>query len=160
MSVQITYLSAAVVGAGPSGFYAADQLLSAGFAVDLFDRLPTPYGLVRAGVAPDHPKIKSVTRVYEKTAGDPSFRFFGGVDVGADVARDALLERYHAVVYAVGTASDNRLGIPGEGLTGVHAATDFVGWYNGHPTHAHHRFDLGGERAVVVSNGNVAIDVA
>jgi ferredoxin--NADP+ reductase len=134
---------AAVVGAGPSGFYAADQLLDAGLDVDLFDALPTPYGLVRAGVAPDHPKIKSVTRVYAKTAQHPGFRFFGGVELGRDVAREELLTRYHAVVYAVGTASDNRLGIPGEDLVGAHAATEFVGWYNGHPAHADHEFDLG-----------------
>jgi ferredoxin/flavodoxin---NADP+ reductase len=151
---------AAVVGAGPSGFYAADQLLDAGLDVDLFDALPTPYGLVRAGVAPDHPKIKSVTRVYAKTAQHPGFRFFGGVELGRDVAREELLTRYHAVVYAVGTASDNRLGIPGEDLVGAHAATEFVGWYNGHPAHADHEFDLGAERAVVIGNGNVAIDVA
>ena len=153
-------MRAAVVGAGPSGFYASDQLLDAGFEVDLFDALPTPYGLVRAGVAPDHPKIKSVTRVYAKTAQHPAFRFFGGVELGGDIARDDLLARYSAVVYAVGTASDNRLGIPGEDLLGSHAATEFVGWYNGHPAHADHAFDLASERAVVIGNGNVAIDVA
>src|SRR6476646_10463251 len=97
---------AVVVGAGPSGFYTTDQLLGAGFEVDLFDVLPTPYGLVRAGVAPDHPKIKSVTRVYERTATKPGFRFFGGVELGSDITRDDLLERYHAVVYAVGTSLD------------------------------------------------------
>jgi ferredoxin/flavodoxin---NADP+ reductase len=153
-------MRAAVIGAGPSGFYASDQLLRTGFEVDLLDALPTPFGLVRAGVAPDHPKIKSVTRVYDKTAQHPGFRFFGGVAVGVDVGRDELLERYHAVVYAIGTASDNRLGIPGEELRGVHAATDFVGWYNGHPAYADRAFDLGVERAVVIGNGNVAIDVA
>jgi ferredoxin/flavodoxin---NADP+ reductase len=105
---------AAVIGAGPSGFYAAEHLLKEGIAVDLFDALPTPYGLVRAGVAPDHPKIKSVTRIYDKTAQHPGFRFFGGVQIGADVTREELLERYHALVYAVGTPTDNRLGIPGE----------------------------------------------
>jgi ferredoxin--NADP+ reductase len=153
-------MRAAVIGAGPSGFYASDQLLRTGFEVDLLDALPTPFGLVRAGVAPDHPKIKSVTRVYDKTAQHPGFRFFGGVAVGVDVAREELLERYHAVVYAIGTASDNRLGIPGEELRGVHAATDFVGWYNGHPAYADRAFDLDVERAVVIGNGNVAIDVA
>ena len=113
-------MRAAVIGAGPSGFYAADQLLTAGFEVDLFDALPTPFGLVRAGVAPDHPKIKSVTRVYEKTAAKPGFRFFGGVDrLGNQVSRAELLERYHAVVYAVGTSDDRRLGIPGEDRPGV-----------------------------------------
>src|SRR4051812_17061056 len=153
-------LRAAIVGAGPSGFYATDQLLKAGFSVDLLEILPTPFGLVRAGVAPDHPKIKSVTRIYEKTAQHPDFRFFGGVEVGEDVTRDELLERYHVVVYAVGTAADNRLGIPGEERPGSHAATEFVAWYNGHPDFADREFDLNASRAVVIGNGNVAIDVA
>src|SRR4051794_2126209 len=151
---------AAVIGAGPSGFYAADQLLKASIAVDVFDALPTPYGLVRAGVAPDHPKIKSVTRIYDKTAQHPGFRFFGGVELGADVTPEELLERYHAVVYAIGTATDNPLGIPGDDRPGSVAATRFVAWYNGHPAHADEAFDLSCERAVVIGNGNVAIDVA
>jgi ferredoxin--NADP+ reductase len=151
---------AAIVGAGPSGFYAADQLIRAGFEVDLFDALPTPFGLVRAGVAPDHPKIKSVTRVYAKTAGHEAFRFFGGVSLGEAVSREDLLARYHAVVYAIGTSTDNRLGIPGEDRLGSHAATSFVAWYNGHPHFADHMFELHGGRAVVIGNGNVAIDVA
>jgi ferredoxin/flavodoxin---NADP+ reductase len=153
-------LRAAIVGAGPSGFYAADQLLRAGFAVDLYDALPTPFGLVRAGVAPDHPKIKSVTRVYARTADHEAFRFFGGVSLGRDVTRAELTARYHAVVYAVGTATDRRLGIPGEDRPGSHAATEFVAWYNGHPDFTDHPFDLTGGRAVVIGNGNVAIDVA
>jgi ferredoxin--NADP+ reductase len=153
-------LRVAVVGAGPSGFYATDQLLKAGFAVDLLEVLPTPFGLVRAGVAPDHPKIKSVTRVYEKTAQHPQFRFFGGVELGTHVGRAELLERYHVVLYAVGTSSDNRLGIPGEDRPGSHAATEFVAWYNGHPDYTDHEFDLSASRAVVVGNGNVAVDVA
>jgi ferredoxin--NADP+ reductase len=153
-------MRAAIVGAGPSGFYAADQLIKAGFEVDLYDALPTPFGLVRAGVAPDHPKIKSVTRVYTKTAADPAFRFFGGVRLADDVTRGELLDRYHAVVYAIGTATDNRLGIPGEDRPGSHAATEFVAWYNGHPNFAEKVFDLGVRRAVVIGNGNVAIDVA
>jgi len=151
---------AAIVGAGPSGFYAAEQLLAQGFEVDLIDLLPTPYGLVRAGVAPDHPKIKSVTRVYDKTAARDGFRFFGGVAVGEDVSRADLLARYDAIVYAVGTASDNRLGIPGEDRPGSYAATRFVAWYNGHPHARHEAFDLSATRAVVVGNGNVAIDIA
>jgi ferredoxin--NADP+ reductase len=151
---------AAIVGAGPSGFYAAEQLLAKGFEVDVIDRLPTPFGLVRAGVAPDHPKIKSVTRVYEKTAARAGFRYFGGVELGHDVTGAELLERYHAVVYAIGTSDDNRLGIPGEDLIGSHPATDFVGWYNGHPDYCEHGFDLGHPRAVVIGNGNVALDVA
>src|SRR4051795_4174559 len=153
-------LRAAVVGAGPSGFYATDQLLKAGFDVDLLEVLPTPFGLVRAGVAPDHPKIKSVTRMYERTAQHPQFRFFGGVELGTHVGRHELLERYHVVLYAVGTSSDNRLGIPGEDRPGSHAATEFVAWYNGHPDYADRDFDLDATRAVVVGNGNVAVDVA
>ncbi len=153
-------MRAAVVGAGPAGFYTADQLLSAGFEVDLFDALPTPFGLVRSGVAPDHPKIKSVTRVYEKTAAKPGFRFFGGVSLGEHISRADLLERYHAVVYAFGTTDDNRLGIPGEDRPGSYAATRFVAWYNGHPDATDEAFDLSAQRAVVIGNGNVAIDLA
>src|SRR4051794_22121449 len=150
----------AVVGAGPAGFYACEDLLKAGFEVDLYDVRPTPFGLVRAGVAPDHPKIKSVTRRYEKTASQPGFRFFGGVELGSDVMRADLFERYHAVIYAVGTSSDNRLGIAGEDRPGSHSATEFVAWYNGHPDYAEREFDLSATRAVVIGNGNVAIDVA
>ncbi|HEY4279199.1 MAG TPA: FAD-dependent oxidoreductase [Conexibacter sp.] len=150
----------AVIGAGPAGFYTSDFLLKADFDVDLFDALPTPFGLVRAGVAPDHPKIKRVTRAYERTASHPRFRFFGGVSFGDDVQRDELLARYHAVVYATGTPTDNRLGIPGEDRPGSHAATEFVAWYNGHPGHTEHSFDLSAKRAVVIGNGNVAVDVA
>jgi ferredoxin--NADP+ reductase len=153
-------LRAAVIGAGPSGFYATGMLLKEGFAVDLYDILPTPFGLVRAGVAPDHPNIKAVTRVFEKTAGHEAFRFFGGVELGTDVTREQLLERYHAVVYAMGTSDDNRLGIPGEDLPGSHPATEFVAWYNGHPHHADRDYDLTVREAVVIGNGNVAIDVA
>jgi len=149
-----------VVGAGPAGFYATEQLLSAGFEVDLLDALPTPFGLVRSGVAPDHPNIKAVTRVYEKTAKKPGFRFYGGVALGEHVTRAELLERYHAVVYAVGTASDNRLGIPGEDRPGSYPATRFVAWYNGHPDACDETFDLSATRAVVIGNGNVAVDVA
>src|SRR3954465_9310534 len=151
---------AAVIGAGPAGFYACEDLLKAGFEVDLYDALPTPFGLVRSGVAPDHPKIKSVTRRYEKTAAHERFRFFGGVELGSDVERDELFERYHAVVYAVGTRDDRRLGIPGEDRPGSHSATEFVAWYNGHPDFADHEFDLSASRAVVIGNGNVALDVA
>jgi ferredoxin--NADP+ reductase len=150
----------AIVGAGPSGFYATEQLLGQGFAVDLIDLLPTPFGLVRAGVAPDHPKIKSVTRMYEKTARKDGFRFFGGIELGSDITRAQLRERYHAVVYATGTADDNRLGIPGEDRPGSYPATTFVAWYNGHPHACDESFDLSAERAVVIGNGNVAVDVA
>ena len=150
----------AVIGAGPAGFYACDKLLAAGFEVDLLDALPTPFGLVRTGVAPDHPNIKAVTRVYEKTAAKPGFRFFGGVVLGEHVSRAELLERYHAVVYAIGTNYDNRLGIPGEDRPGSYPATRFVAWYNGHPDACDESFDLSAQRAVVIGNGNVAIDVA
>lgn len=155
-------LHVAVIGSGPAGFYAAEHLLKSRpeARVDVFDRLPTPFGLVRGGVAPDHPKIKSVTRVYEKTAARPGFRFFGNVELGRHVERPELLRRYHAIVYAVGAQSDRRMGIPGEELPGSHPATDFVGWYNGHPDYVDHSFDLSAEHAVVVGNGNVAIDVA
>jgi ferredoxin--NADP+ reductase len=153
----------AIIGSGPAGFYATGQLLSnkhVPAAVDLYDRLATPWGLVRAGVAPDHPKIKSVTRVYEKTAAHPDFRFFGNVEVGRDVTHEQLIRHYHAVIYAIGTADDRRLGIPGENLPSSHSATAFVAWYNGHPDYADCEFDLTATRAVVVGNGNVAIDVA
>ena len=151
---------AAIVGAGPSGFYAAGMLLDEGFAVDLYDALPTPYGLVRAGVAPDHPKIKTVTRVFDKTAAREGFRFLGGVELGTDISREDLLARYEVVLYSMGVNVDRRLGIPGEDLIGSHAATEFVAWYNGHPHHATRDYDLDAERAVVIGNGNVAIDVA
>src|SRR3954449_9149367 len=152
---------AAVIGAGPAGFYTTELLLKQDFEVDLYDALPTPFGLVRSGVAPDHPKIKNVTARWDKNvATPPGFRFFGGVELGEDIQRDDLLERYHAVVYAVGTATDNRLGIEGEDRPGSHAATEFVAWYNGHPDYADREFDLPATRAVVVGNGNVAIDVA
>src|SRR5213592_2759118 len=156
-------LRAAIVGAGPSGFYAAGQLLAVDepqFAVDLYDRLPTPYGLIRSGVAPDHPKIKSVTRAYDKTSKHDRFRFFGHVELGADITREQLLERYHAVCYTIGTSTDKRLGIPGEDLRGSHAATEFVAWYNGHPDHSGLEVDLHAKQVVVVGAGNVALDVA
>jgi ferredoxin--NADP+ reductase len=155
-------LRVAIVGAGPAGFYAAGSLLKAAekVEVELFDRLPTPFGLVRAGVAPDHPEIKSVTRVFEKTAALPGFRFHGNVEVGRDISHEELRAHHHAVIYACGAASDRRLGIPGEHLAGSHAATEFVAWYNGHPDFCKASFDLAGPRAVVVGNGNVALDVA
>jgi len=153
-------MRAVIVGAGPSGFYAADQLLTSGFEVDVLDALPRPFGLVRAGVAPDHPKIKPVTRVYEKTAAKPGFRFFGGIKLGENISRADLLDHYLVVLYALGTSDDNRLGIPGEDRPRSSAATDFVAWYNGHPDAADYKFDLSSRCAVVIGNGNVAIDVA
>ena len=155
-------LRVAVVGSGPAGFYAAGALLAADppAEVDMLERLPTPWGLVRLGVAPDHPNIKAVSRAFEKIAARPGFRFFGNVEVGRDVRHAELAELYDAVVYAVGTQTDRRLGIPGEDLPGSWAATEFVAWYNGHPDFQHLEFDLSGERAVVIGNGNVALDVA
>ncbi len=153
----------AIVGAGPSGFYAAEHILKDAEThaqVDLFDRLPTPFGLVRGGVAPDHPKIKSVIRVYEKTAAREGFRFFGNVKVGHDIEVEDLERLYHAIVFTVGCETDRQLGIPGEELPGSHAATAFVGWYNAHPDYCEEEFDLSSERAVVIGNGNVAMDVA
>jgi ferredoxin/flavodoxin---NADP+ reductase len=159
-------LRIAIVGSGPAGFYAAGHLLNAKkhpdlvAQVDMYDRLPTPWGLVRAGVAPDHPNIKAVSRVYEKTAAHPEFRFFGNVHFGEDVDHDDLTSRYHAVIYAVGAETDRKMGIPGEELPGSWAATEFVAWYNGHPDYRDLEFDLSCERAIVVGNGNVATDVA
>ncbi len=153
-------LRAAIIGSGPAGFYTAAALLARDFEVDVYDVLPTPFGLVRAGVAPDHPKIKTVTRAFEKTASNERFQFIGGVEIGSHVTREELLERYDVVVYAAGTSADKRLGIPGEELPGSHAATEFVAWYNAHPAYAERSFDLSVRRAVVIGNGNVAIDVA
>ncbi|HUP32031.1 MAG TPA: FAD-dependent oxidoreductase [Gaiellaceae bacterium] len=155
-------LRVAVVGSGPAGFYAAGALLASDLAVevDLIERLPTPWGLVRLGVAPDHPNIKAVSRAFEKTAAQPGFRFFGNVEIGRDVTHDELAGLYDAVVYSVGAQTDRRLGIPGEDLPGSWAATEFVAWYNGHPDFQELEFDLSHERAVVIGNGNVALDVA
>lgn len=156
-------LSVAVVGSGPAAFYAAGQLLASeepSAQVDLVERLPTPWGLVRLGVAPDHPQLKTVSRAFEKIAARPGFRFLGNVEVGRDVMQEELAQRYDAVVYAVGSQADRQLGIPGEDLAGSWAATEFVAWYNGHPDFQDIPFDLSHERAVVIGNGNVALDVA
>ncbi len=151
----------AIIGSGPSGFYAAEALMKADpdLRVDMLERLPTPFGLVRGGVAPDHPKIKQVTLVYDRIARNPRFRFLGNVELGRDVSIAQLRDAYHAVVLACGAPNDARLGIPGESLPGSHAAGDFVGWYNGHPDHRHHSFDLSHEVAVVIGHGNVASDI-
>jgi ferredoxin/flavodoxin---NADP+ reductase len=157
-------LRVAVIGAGPSGFYAAEALHARGpecVQVDMYDRLPTPFGLVRGGVAPDHQKIKSVTRVYDRIAAHPEFRFYGNVEFGRDVTHADLEAYYHAIIYAVGARTDRRMGIPGEHLPGSHSATEFVGWYNAHPDHRSLGFRLAeARRAVVVGNGNVAMDLA
>lgn len=152
----------AVVGAGPAGFYAAEALLRApqGIAVDLYDRLPTPYGLVRYGVAPDHPKLKQVTKVFEGIAALPGFRFLGNVSIGSDLALDQLRRHYHAVIVACGAERDRPLGIPDAGLRNVFGGMAFVGWYNGHPDRRDLKPDLSGRTAVVIGLGNVALDVA
>lgn len=154
-------LRVAVIGAGPSGFYAADSLLKGleSVSVDLLDRLPTPYGLVRYGVAPDHQKIKSVIRLYERTAEDPRFRFLGNVTYGRDLAYDDIKRHYDAVIYAVGASSDRNLGIPGEDLYGSMSATEFVAWYNGHPDYVNCLERMTASSVVVVGMGNVAVDV-
>src|SRR5262249_3546982 len=156
-------LRVAIVGAGPAGFYAADQLLRQDrLAVqgDMFHPLPTPVGLVRYGVAPDHQKIKAVTAAFDKTASHPNFRFYGNVELGKDVILADLRAHYHQVLFTSGAQTDRRMGIPGEDLTGSHPATEFVAWYNGHPEYRDCPFDLSQERAAVVGVGNVAIDVA
>jgi len=156
-------LRVAIVGSGPSGFYAADALQKKPdlvVEIDMFDRLPTPFGLVRGGVAPDHQKIKSVTKVYERIAAQPSFRFYGNVEFGKDITHDEIMAHYHAVIYTVGAQTDKHLGIPGEDLPGSLPATEFVAWYNGHPDYHDLQFDLSAEAAAVVGIGNVAMDVA
>jgi ferredoxin--NADP+ reductase len=152
----------AIVGAGPAGFYAAEALLKQKGLVsriDFFNRLPTPYGLVREGVAPDHQSIKAVTRVYDKLASGDGVRYFGNVTFGSDLSHEDLRRHYDQIVYAVGAQSDRRMGIPGEDLEGSLPATIFVGWYNGHPDYCDLQFDLDHERVLVVGNGNVAMDV-
>jgi ferredoxin--NADP+ reductase len=156
-------LRVAIIGSGPAAFYAVEQLFKSTAViaeVDMFDRLPAPHGLVRYGVAPDHPKIKTVTRAYDAVAAHSRFRFFGNVDFGRHLTLSDLSRHYHQVVVATGAQTDRHMGIPGEDLAGSHAATEFVAWYNGHPDYRECRFDLSVKRAAVVGVGNVAIDVA
>lgn len=153
----------AIIGAGPAAFYAADALLKQKelvCSIDFFNRFPTPFGLVREGVAPDHQSIKAVTRVYDKIAANPNVRYFGNVTFGIHVTHEDIKPLYDQIIYAVGAQSDRKMGIPGEDLAGSFPATEFVGWYNGRPDYAHLDFDLSCERVVVVGNGNVAMDVA
>jgi len=156
-------LRVAIIGSGPAAFYAAESFFKQASVVadvDMFDRLPSPHGLVRYGVAPDHPKIKTVTRAYDAIAAHARFRFYGNVEFGAHLALADLAQHYHQVLFATGAQTDRHMGIPGEDLEGSHPATEFVAWYNGHPDYRDHQFDLSVERAAVVGVGNVAIDVA
>jgi ferredoxin--NADP+ reductase len=156
-------LRVAIFGSGPAGFYAAEELLKQtglSVAVDVYDRLPTPYGLVRGGVAPDHQNIKAVIKIYERCANRPGFRFLGNVSFGEQITRAEVLAHYHQALFCTGAKSDRRMGIPGEDLANSHPATIFVGWYNGHPDFVGESFDLTAERVAVIGNGNVAMDVA
>jgi ferredoxin/flavodoxin---NADP+ reductase len=155
-------LRIAIIGAGPAGFYAAEKLLKQPeivLTIDIFNRFPTPFGLVRDGVAPDHQSIKAVVRVFDKILADPRVRFFGNVTYGVDIHRQELKQFYDQIIYAVGAQADRRMGIPGEELPNTFPALSFVGWYNGHPDYRNLPIDLTCERAVVVGNGNVAMDV-
>ena len=155
----------AIVGAGPAGYFAAQALQNLQteelqFSIDMIERLPTPWGLVRSGVAPDHPKIKTVSKVFEKVANDPNFRLFANVELGSDVTLEQIKEKYDAVVMATGSALGKKLGIPGEDLPGSISAATFVPWYNAHPDFKDETIDLNCETAVVIGAGNVAMDVA
>ncbi len=156
-------LRVAIVGAGPAGFYAAERLFKEKgltVQVDMFERLPVPFGLVRFGVAPDHPKIKSVTKVFDRIAQKPGFRFFGNVDIGEDISVEELKQYYHQIIFTIGAPTDRNLPVPGVEFKGNYPATEFVAWYNGHPDYRDYKFDLSKERAAVVGIGNVALDVA
>lgn len=163
IGTDVNPLRVAIIGSGPTGFYAADHLIKqkdVKVHVDMYDRLPTPYGLVRFGVAPDHQKIKSVIKAYSRTAKRPEFRFFGNVEYGQDISLDDLKQYYHQVIFTTGAQSDRKMGIPGEDLKNSHPATEFVAWYNGHPDFRDYEFDLSQESVAVVGVGNVAMDVS
>ena len=163
LGTEANPIRVAIFGSGPSGFYAAEALQKQKdyvIEVDMFDRLPTPFGLVRGGVAPDHPKIKSVTKVYDRIAQKDNFRFYGNVEFGTDITHEDVADYYHYVIYAVGAQTDRTLNIPGEDLEGSHAATEFVAWYNGHPDYREFELDRTQEAAIVVGIGDVAVDVA
>jgi ferredoxin--NADP+ reductase len=156
-------LRVAIIGSGPAGFYTVSNFLKhtdVHAEMDMFDRLPTPFGLVRAGVAPDHQKYKTVTRAYDKSAQQNNYRFFGNVEYGSDLTLDDLKQHYHQIIFCSGAPGDRNLNVPGEDLVGSHSATDFVAWYNGHPDYVDYDFNLEAESAAIVGVGNVAIDVA
>lgn len=161
----MTSYKVAIVGAGPAGYFAAQALQNLQteelqFTIDMIERLPTPWGLVRSGVAPDHPKIKTVSKVFEKVATAGNFRLFGGVELGTDISIEQLQDMYDAVVIATGSAVGKKLGIPGEDLPGSLSAAEFVPWYNAHPDFHGVDVPLNCETAVVIGAGNVAMDVA
>jgi len=163
LGTQQNPLRVAIVGAGPSGFYASEALIRSDLHVeiDLIERLPAPYGLVRSGVAPDHPKLKQAIKVYDKIASEnPQLNYIGNVTVGKDITVDELRESHHAIIFTCGAETDRRLGIPGEDLLGSYTATEFVAWYNGHPDYRERKFDLSHETAVIIGQGNVAADVS
>jgi ferredoxin--NADP+ reductase len=156
-------LRVAIIGSGPAGFYTVSNFLKhtdVHVEMDMFDRLPTPFGLVRAGVAPDHQKYKTVTRAYDKSAQQDNYRFYGNVEYGADLTLDELKAHYHQIIFCSGAPGDRNLNVPGEDLDGSYSATDFVAWYNGHPDYVDYKFNLEAEAVAVVGVGNVAIDVA
>ncbi|MDH5737693.1 MAG: FAD-dependent oxidoreductase, partial [Gammaproteobacteria bacterium] len=156
-------LRVAIIGSGPAGFYTVSNFFkqkNIHVQLDMFDRLPTPFGLVRAGVAPDHQKYKTVTKAYDKSAEDERFRFYGNVEYGKHLSLEDLKRFYHQIIFTTGASGDRSLGVPGETLTGSHSATDFVAWYNGHPDYVDYDFDLSQESVAVVGLGNVALDVA
>ncbi|MCG8380536.1 MAG: NAD(P)-binding protein, partial [Proteobacteria bacterium] len=155
-------LLVAIVGSGPSGFYAAEALIKSDThaKIDILERLPSPFGLVRSGVAPDHQKLKQAIKLYEKIAESPDFNLIANVTVGTDITVEELCQSHHAVIFTSGAETDRKLGVPGEDLTGSHTATEFVGWYNGHPDYRDREFDLSHEVAVIIGQGNVAADVS
>jgi ferredoxin--NADP+ reductase len=161
----VPHYKIAIVGAGPAGYFTAQALQNSQtdeltFSIDMFERLPTMWGLVRSGVAPDHPKIKTVSKVFEKVASEPNFRLFGNIEIGSDLDIEEICPRYDAVVMCTGSNQGKKLGIPGEDLSGSLSAADFVPWYNGHPDYVNVEVPLGGDTAVIIGAGNVAMDCA
>ena len=153
----------AIIGSGPAGYFAASHLFKnsdLNIEIDMYDKLPTPFGLVRSGVAPDHQKTKTVTKVYDKIASNPKFRFYGLIEYGNHITLDDLKNHYHQVLFATGAQTDRRMNIPGEDLKRSHTATEFVAWYNGHPEFTGIDFDLSVEKVAIIGMGNVAVDVA